>query len=245
MDGNQRFTIDEIDDNGKPIASKKHATMFVNQCGVIVRDNLPITIQEWIKPKKAGEDFTSYVHDDAKDDLWQKLISHFILPREYEEFEADGVTPIPGGLQNRKKVKEWTLMKMAELFRNYKKNLYAKYVAKKITPEFTGALEKLREQWPDFVKYKESSVAKERSGKNKENSKKKKYHHKLGTDGYKSAVPKWEAMEADLRARGITPGTDTWPERSTLVVRARGSVEPRNRGDNFSGKNSNTLRSTS
>ena len=36
----------------------------------------------------------------------------------------------------------------------------------------------------------------------------------MGTGGYKSAVPKWEAMEADLRARGITPGTDGWPERS-------------------------------
>ena len=133
--------------------------MFVNQCGVIVRDNLPITIQEWIKPKNAGEEFTSYVDDDVKDGLWQKLIAYFIVPPEYEEFEADGTTPIPGGLERRKKVKEWALMKMAELFQNYKKKLYAKYVAKKITPEFTGALEKLREQWHDFVKYKESSVA--------------------------------------------------------------------------------------
>ena len=27
-------------------------------------------------------------------------------------------------------------------------------------------------------------------------------------------MPKWEAMEADMRAREITPGTDGWPERS-------------------------------
>jgi len=66
----------------------------------------------------------------------------------------------------------------------------------------------LREQWPEFVKYKESAKAVQRSAKNKDNAKKKKYHHHMGTGGYKSAVPKWEAMEADLRARGITPGTD-------------------------------------
>ena len=163
MDGNQRFTIDEIEDNGRPIAPKEHARMFVNQGGVIVRDNLPITIQEWIKPKNVG-DLASYVDERTKDLLWQKLIAHFILPPEYEEFGADG-TPIPGGLERRKRVKDWALSKMAEQFRNYKKNLYAKYVAKKITPNFTGALEKLREQWPEFVAYKESSVAKERSEK--------------------------------------------------------------------------------
>ena len=97
-------------------------------------------------------------------------MAHFRLPPEYEEFGADG-NPIPGGLERRKIVKEWALSKMAELFRNHKKTLYQKYVAKKITPDFTGAFEKLREQWPEFVVYKESSVAEERSKINKENSK--------------------------------------------------------------------------
>ena len=165
LDPNQSFTIDEIYDNGQPRASEKHARLFVNQCRVIVRDNLPITIQEWIKPKNAGEEFTSYVDDDAKDDLWEKLIAHFILPPEYEEFEADGITPVEGGLERRERVKQCALSKMAEQFRNYKKNLYLKYVAKGKTPEFKGAHEKLREQWPAFVKYKQSSVAKERSAK--------------------------------------------------------------------------------
>ena len=103
---------------------------------------------------------------------------------------------------------------MAELFRNYKKTLYAEYVTKKTTPDFTGALEKLREQWPEFGAYKESSIAEERSKINKKNAKKKKYHHQIGTCGYKSVVPKWEAMEAEMRGRGFIPGTDGWPERS-------------------------------
>ena len=62
MDDNKRFTIDEIEDNGRPSAPKEHARIFVNQCGVIVRDNLPITIQEWIKQKNAG-DLASYVNE--------------------------------------------------------------------------------------------------------------------------------------------------------------------------------------
>ena len=145
------------------MAPKKHATKFVNQCGVIVRDNIPITIQEWNKPKKSG-DGVSYVDDRSKDDLWEKLMAHFNLPPDYNEIDAD-CTPIPVGLERRLRVKEFALKKMAEAFRNYKKTLYAKYVAKKKTPVFEGLLEKLREQWPEFVAYKESSVAKARSEK--------------------------------------------------------------------------------
>ena len=194
------------------MAPKKHATKFVNQCGVIVRDNIPITIQEWNKPKKAG-DGVSYVDDRSKDDLWEKLMAHFNLPPDYNEIDADG-TPIPGGLERRLRVKEFALKKMAEAFRNYKKTLYVKYVAKKKTPVFEGLLEKLREQWPEFVAYKESEKAKERSEKSKENAKKKQYHHVMGPGGYKNARPKWEAMEAELRAKGITIGKEGWLERA-------------------------------
>jgi hypothetical protein len=85
---------------------------------------------------------------------------------------------------------------------------------KKVPPVFKGTLEKWQPLWPEFVAYKESETAKERSKKNKVNAKKKKYHHKLGPGGYKLSVPKWEAMEADLRAKGITLGTEGWPERA-------------------------------
>ena len=145
MDPNQRFTIDEIDDTGKQTHPDLHGKMFVNQCGVIVRDHLAITIQEWNKPKKAGPEFTSYVSDDTKDNLWEKLISHFILPPEYEEFEPDGTTPIEGGRERRERVKQFALSKMAELFRRHKKELHTTFVAKGITPEFKGKYERLRD----------------------------------------------------------------------------------------------------
>jgi hypothetical protein len=92
--------------------------------------------------------------------------------------------------------------------------LYTKYIAKEKTPVFEGAYEKLRQQWPEFVAFKASERAKEMSVKNKANAEKKAHHHILGPGGYKSAVPKWEAMENELRNKGIILGTEGWPERA-------------------------------
>jgi hypothetical protein len=214
LQANQRFKIEEIDPEfGKPIGPREHVRTFRNQCGVIVRDNIPITVEDWIKPKNAGED-ASYVTDNAKEDLWTKLMANFILPADFEEFEEDGTTPVPGGAERREKVKQWALSRMAESFRTYKKKLYQNYIAKGKTPTFKKSQERLRGQWPAFVAYKESEKAKERSAKNKINAAKKAYHHSLGTGGYQTAIPKWEKLEADLRAKGITPGNHKWPERA-------------------------------
>jgi hypothetical protein len=64
------------------------------------------------------------------------------------------------------------------------------------------------------VACKASERAKEISLKNKANAEKKEHHHVLGPRGYMSAVPKWEAMENELRNKGITLGTEGWPERA-------------------------------
>jgi hypothetical protein len=50
--------------------------------------------------------------------------------------------------------------------------------------------------------------------KNKENAQKKTDHHGLGPGGYNTAVPKWEAMEGELRTKEITLGIKGWPERA-------------------------------
>jgi hypothetical protein len=52
------------------------------------------------------------------------------------------------------------------------------------------------------------------SEKNKANADKKAHHHILGPGGYKSVMPKWKAMENELRNKGITLGTEGWPERA-------------------------------
>ena len=137
-------------------------------------------------------------------------MSHFNLPKGL----TDG---------QRLKVKQFALKKMATQFQSWKKRLYSDYIkAKKKTPEFTGALEKIKDHWDAFVEYKESDEALERSRKNKINAAKKEYHHVLGTGGYKRAVPKWEAAEAKMLAEGVIPAIADWPERSKNWFYAHG-----------------------
>ena len=101
----ERFTIEEIARDGQPIAPNRTTDTFVHQCGVVVRDNVPISVQEWNK-KKDPE--VSYVQDRQKDDLWTSLMTNFSLLPEEE----------PNNPVIERKVKVFALKKMAELFRN-------------------------------------------------------------------------------------------------------------------------------
>jgi hypothetical protein len=53
LNPNQKLSIDVVSPDGKPLEPKQHVAKFVNQCGVIVRDTIPITVQEWDEPNKA------------------------------------------------------------------------------------------------------------------------------------------------------------------------------------------------
>jgi hypothetical protein len=90
-----------------------NARAFVAQCGIIVRDNVPISIQEWNKLKK--DEGASFVSDRLKDLLWNKLLSFFTLPVLQTASETE---------KQNKKVKEWALKKMATQFNKSKNNLY-------------------------------------------------------------------------------------------------------------------------
>src|SRR3954470_5497280 len=103
---------------------------------------------------------------------------------------------------------------MGRLFRAWKVKLWTKYVAdKKKTPIFTRALAKVEAHWDQFVKNNESDEAKLRSEINKINAEKHKVFHTMGTGGYKSASPKWDAFEKKLIAAGVTPVTIYFPPR--------------------------------
>ena len=143
----ERYKIEVIAEDGKPILPVSHATVFISQCGVIVRDIIPITVQDWNKPKTGGRrSAASYVDDRSKDNLWKTLMANFTLPRQNEE---DDTHPLEGDENIKdpieKKVKEWALKKMSEQFINWKKRLNRDYVQKGLPPEFTGAYEKLKD----------------------------------------------------------------------------------------------------
>ena len=109
-----------------------------------------------------------------------------------------------------RKVKAWTLSKMAQQFRNWKNKLN-KYVKDKETPDFEDPeYAKIRVHWPEFVAYKTSAVAKKRSEVNTANAKKKEYHQVTGSGGYMAQRPKWEKAEKDLLDKGIRTETSGW-----------------------------------
>ena len=66
-----------------------------------------------------------------------------------------------------------------------------KYIKTGTTAVFTGELAKLRGRWDAFVQYKSSELVIQKVQKAKDNASKKVYHHTLGQEGYKLAIPKW------------------------------------------------------
>jgi hypothetical protein len=78
MVDNVRLTNELVSLLGKPLLPTATANVFVSQCGIVVRDKIPITVQEWNKPAK--EDVVNFVHNRSKEVLWESLMSHFIQP---------------------------------------------------------------------------------------------------------------------------------------------------------------------
>jgi hypothetical protein len=107
----------------------------------------------------------------------------------------------------KRRIWEWTMKKMATLFQAWKMNLHNKFIKKNEMLDFnTKVYVKLRPIWNDFVQYKVSEEGEALVRRNKENIAKKRYHHHLGSGGYRSAIPKWDKMEAEMIAKGGSMG---------------------------------------
>ena len=132
-----KYHIESTKLSGEPLTPKNVADKWTRQCGVLVKDKLPISIQEWKEPKTKHPCVT-WVDDRAKKDLVKSLMEHFTLPEHFTEADVE-------------KVKAAALKKMAIAFNTHKKAVWANYLAnERKTPEFTGTLEKQREHWDDL-----------------------------------------------------------------------------------------------
>ena len=221
MKETERYRIEKIAADGAPELPDDVAKKYVKQSGVLVRDHIPITVREWHKPNDDVAEGISYVGDLAKENLFKKIMANFTLPTpEVDQNEVDENEEDPALILERKKialvkkVKAWTLRKMAQQFSNWKKRLHLDFIKKDKTPDFTGAYEKIKPFWAEFVQYKKSEDALIRSETNKKNAAKKKYHHTMGQAGYKGSLPKWEKLENDLLDKGVTPEPFHWDSRT-------------------------------
>ena len=68
MDDSVRYRIETVSPAGQPMSPPDVKKKFVKACGVVARDHIPITVQEWNKPKAEG---VSYVGTAAKENLWR------------------------------------------------------------------------------------------------------------------------------------------------------------------------------
>jgi hypothetical protein len=78
--------------------------------------------------------------------------------------------------------------------------LYNEFVKKTLTPDFSqnSPYKKLRDDWPEFVRYKTSEEGEERVRRSQQNARQKVYHHKIGSGGYRSAIPKWQSVTSQF-----------------------------------------------
>ena len=190
-----------------------HAQTYVNQCGFIVRDRIPVSAREW--KQKISAPNVSFVSDRDKNLAWRDITQHFTL-------QADDAL--------KELVRDWTMKKMATLFQSWKKTLYKKFILKNATPNFNAKVfVKLESHWDAFVEYKTSQDSEERVMRNRQNARQKQYHHRMGSGGYRSAIPKWQNLEAEITAKGIIPETieKNWPQRAKNWFYAHGgSLDP-------------------
>jgi hypothetical protein len=165
----QHFTIDFVFADGKPLEPNSVANAFTTQCGVLVRDMVLISIQEWNNPKATKRERAegepeegagvSYVSKIVQDRLWESLLPHFTLPATKDLKLAE---------LTKQKVSEWAHKKIAAQFNNHKKILWNAYIKPgRKAPEFTTPNENPRDHWDSFVEYKESELGKLRTAKNK------------------------------------------------------------------------------
>jgi hypothetical protein len=83
------------------------------------------------------------------------------------------------------------MKKMATQFQCYKKNLYNDYIKKNKTLDFNCKhFVKLRPFWDEFVQFKTSEEGQQRARRNQENARHKTYHHRMGSGGHPTAIPK-------------------------------------------------------
>ena len=149
-----------------------------------MKDQLPIKLQEWRAPAQPRPDVT-FVDKNQKDLLWDTLMEHFTLPDHFTEADVQ-------------EVKEAALRMMATAFKNYKNREWNKYVkGGRKTPVFKGTLENQRDHWDDFVKFKDSELAKERSRINKKNAKKR-----ISSISWGQVAMRWQCLSGiSLRKR--------------------------------------------
>ena len=185
------YRITEISPSGEPLAPLEALPKFRAAIGWLVKEEFDITWSDW-----------SMVPEGKRKNCWTRLCTKFIFPEGTE------------GL-----VKGHVMKQLAISFRGYRHDMNKKWLQKGRDP--TKRYPITAEQWARFSVIKNSDDSKAKSQAASRLAKKNKYHHHLGTGGYKTKIPKWRAEDEAKRREGKLALTDIVPERSANWLRAR------------------------
>jgi hypothetical protein len=123
---NKAYKISDVSSKGQPLAPEEALPKFQNALGFLVRDNLDITIQHW-----------KDVSDDIKNQIWNKLLTRFVLPQGSEEL-----------------MKEYTMKQLAINFRNWRSEINTKFAKKGLDPTKKYIISE--DQWTVFLEQRSS-----------------------------------------------------------------------------------------
>jgi hypothetical protein len=120
-----KIIIIEVDNDGTPIAPPGVQTIFVNQCGDIVRENIPINIKKW-KITKKTDLLEDVVPNLEKNMCWEQMKLYFSFLEQKEN-----------------ELKDFAFKKLAIAFGTCKKNLYKNFIKKGIDPDLVNKYQTL------------------------------------------------------------------------------------------------------
>jgi hypothetical protein len=177
------YQIIELSPSGEPLAPLEALPKFRAAIGYLVKEEFDISWSDW-----------SMVPQVKRTTCWNRLCTRFIFP--------DGTDELAKG---------YVMKQLAISFRGYRHDMNKKWLQKGRDP--TKRYPITEAQWARFRLMRESDDAKAKSKAASELAKRNKYHHHLGTGGYKTKIPKWRAEDDAKRREGHLALTDIVQEQ--------------------------------
>jgi inorganic triphosphatase YgiF len=176
----------------KPDSARKKFSML---CGIVARERVPITLQDWRKLGKV-----------ERDKVKNEIMKYFNITRADDKIRAE---------------LRAALMTACKAWKQWKYTLMTEFVERNKIPLklflWIGV-----ETWCEFVKQKSSHEFVEKSKAARLLAQTYKNHHGMGTAGYAGSEPKWEKEDLAAQAAGLKkPFSDIHDKRARSCTRAR------------------------
>jgi hypothetical protein len=189
------FTVEMIDKKtGAPLKPVKAHRKFKTLCGCVVREKVPITVDDW-----------SQVTPEEKTFIVNAIMSQFQLANE----------------EWKPAVQAAALSKAKDSFRNFRHRLYSKFQKKNRDATLVYPFIK-PDNWKEFKKYRRTEEFLTKSKAGSALISKNKHPHNMGVLGYAGSKPIWRKQDEEAVASGGTvPYSDLEGERARDFLRAR------------------------